>query len=144
MSRKTIYLAGGMGKFGKENFDEGNRWRKNIKNRLCGFFSCVNPNDYFNFYNDPPEYISEREVMNYDLYRVKNSDIIVVNFNDIYSLGTMAELSLSYELKKPIFGLCEDKESFAKLHPWQVCMCDRIFDNREELCLYLCKFYGDM
>ena len=32
MSRKTIYLAGGMGKFGKENFDEGNSWRKNIKN----------------------------------------------------------------------------------------------------------------
>ena len=27
MKNFTIYLAGGMGKFGKENFDEGNKWR---------------------------------------------------------------------------------------------------------------------
>mgnify|MGYP003322311424 CR=1 FL=1 len=49
-----IYLAGGMGKFGKKNFSLGNAWRVYCKNTLEKYESdynvqVINPNDYFNF-----------------------------------------------------------------------------------------------
>ena len=49
----AIYLAGGMGKFGKDNFDKGNTWRKYCKHILEHFdgskysINVINPNDYF-------------------------------------------------------------------------------------------------
>lgn len=91
MREYNIYLAGGMGKFGKEHFDEGNKWRVGCK-RLLEDFSCdykvkvCNPNDYFNFLDEPRKYESEREIMEFDLNKVRNSDLVIINFNDIYSL----------------------------------------------------------
>lgn len=60
------YLAGGMSKFGKDNFEEGNKWRKRCKETLqhcecdCNV-KVVNPNDYFNFAENPPTYKSPKE-----------------------------------------------------------------------------------
>lgn len=31
---KLFYLAGGIGKFWKENFNESNKWRVDIKNQI--------------------------------------------------------------------------------------------------------------
>ena len=47
----NIYLCGGMGKFGKENFEEGNYWRvyckEILENYECDYkVKAVNPNDY--------------------------------------------------------------------------------------------------
>ena len=39
MKKYQIYLAGGMGKFGKENYDVGNNWRKYCKYTLENFES---------------------------------------------------------------------------------------------------------
>ena len=33
----SIYLAGGMGKFGKDDFEESNKWRTYCKNTLENF-----------------------------------------------------------------------------------------------------------
>ena len=142
MKNYTIYLAGGMGKFGKDNFDEGNKWRLMFKKRLESNenmnVKAINPNDYFSFIEEPPRYISQREIMEYDLNRVRNANLIIVNFNDIYSLGTMAEIAIAYERKIPIIGLtCTNK----KLHPWQVEMCNRIFNETNELLDYVEYFY---
>ena len=54
MKNYQIYLCGGMGKFGKDNFEEGNKWRTYCKNTLetceCNYnVSAINPNSYFNF-----------------------------------------------------------------------------------------------
>ena len=51
IERFNIYLAGGMGKFGKENFDDGNKLRIYCKNILekyeCNYnVNVINPNDY--------------------------------------------------------------------------------------------------
>lgn len=142
MKNYTIYLAGGMGKFGKDNFDEGNRWRLIFKKRLesCEHMNvkAINPNDYFSFKQEPPRYISQREIMEYDLNRVRNADLIIVNFNDMYSLGTMAEIAIAYERKIPIIGLNETNQ---ELHPWEVEMCNRIFTETHELLDYVEYFY---
>lgn len=144
MEHKQIYLAGGMGAFGAEEFEKANEWRVDITNQLENIsgskITTVNPNEHFNFL-DETDYESEMEVMLYDLHRVKESDIIIINFNHIESLGSMAELAISYDMRKPIYGLCENGEK-DKLHPWQKCMCNRIFTDREDLVAYIIKHHG--
>lgn len=143
MENLNIYLCGGMGKFGKENFDEGNAWRVYCKNTLenyeCDFKVRVcNPNDYYNFYDEPPRYQTQAEIMDFDLYKLRNSDLIIVNFNDKYSLGSMAEIGIAYDRGIPIIGVDVRRQD---LHPWQTCMCERIFHDIDEMLDYIEDFY---
>ena len=133
-----------MGKFGKDEFDKGNAWRVYCKNTLEQFegttykVRVINPNDYFNFKDDPPRYISEREVMELDLDKLRRSDLVIINFNDMYSLGSACEMAIAYEKRIPVIGLNED---FDELHPWQIEMCTRIFNNIDEMLDYVEDFY---
>lgn len=132
-----------MSKFGSDNFDEGNNWRVNCKNVLekheCDYkVRITNPNDYFNFKEDPPAYQTQREIMEFDLNKVRNSDLIIVNFNDMTSLGTMSEIAIAYEKRIPIIGLDVDKQ---KLHPWQIEMTNRIFHDMDEMLEYIKDVY---
>lgn len=138
-----IYTAGGMGKFGKKNFDEANGWRKYCKQMLETCMSnykvtVVNPNDYFNFVDDPPQYKSQDEVMCLDLNKLRNSDLVIVNYNDMYSLGSMSEVAIAYDRRIPIIGLNKEGQD---LHPWQVCMTERIFEDIDEMLDYIKDFY---
>lgn len=143
MKNMTIYLCGGMGKFGKENFDVGNMWRKHCKEELenyeCDYkVKAVNPNEFFNFRDEPPQYESQLEVMKLDLHKLRNSDLVIVNFNDMYSLGSMAELAIAYERRIPVIGLDTNSQT---LHPWQICICERIFNDIDEMLRYVKDFY---
>lgn len=143
MKNYQIYLAGGMGKFGKENFDEGNKWRLLCKNILencdCNYIvKVINPNSYFNFVEEPPRHQTEREVMEFDLHKVRTSDLIIINFNDMWSLGSMAELAIAYERRIPVIGLDVDKQN---LHPWEKEMSNRIFNDINEMLDYVEDFY---
>lgn len=137
-----IYLSGGMQKFGKENFNKGNNWRKYCKSTLeiceCDYkVKVFNPNEAFNFY-DEPQYNSQREAMNFDLYKLRNSDLVIVNFNDKWSLGTQSEIAIAYDRSVPIIGVDTEKQ---RLHPWQECMCERIFIDIDEMLDYIQDFY---
>ena len=139
----TIYTAGGMGKFGKENFNEANKWRRYCKKALenceCEYkVRVVNPNDFFNFVDEPPRYKTQDEVMRLDLHKLRNSDLVIINFNDMYSLGSMTEVTVAYERGIPVIGLDVDKQN---LHPWQICMTERIFDDIDEMIDYIEDFY---
>ena len=139
----SIYTAGGMGKFGKENFDECNNWRKYCKQALenceCDYrVRVVNPNDFFNFVDEPPRFNTQDEVMRLDLHKLRNSNLVIANFNDMYSLGSMAEIAIAYDRGIPVIGL---NESGQELHPWQVCMCERIFTDIDEMLDYIEDFY---
>lgn len=140
---KVFYLCGGIGLFGKERFNEGNEWRVNIKDLIEHISNrkvkCCNPNEHFNFL-DRSTYKSDKEVMEFDLHKVRNSDLIIVNFNDPKSIGTACELAIAHELKIPIIGLCENGEEKI-LYPWLKEFCSRIFTDREELILYVTKHY---
>lgn len=138
-----IYLAGGMGKFGKEHFQEGNKWRVYCKDTLenyeCDFnVKVTNPNEFFNFLEEPPRYDSQREVMEFDLNKVRHSDLIICNFNDMYSLGTMSELAIAYENRISVIGLDVDKQT---LHPWQIQFCTRIFTDMDKMLDYVEDYY---
>lgn len=139
----NIYTCGGMGKFGKENFNKGNVWRIYCKNVLehyeCDYkVKVCNPNDYYNFIDEPPQYKSQLEVMKFDLNKLRNSDLVIANFNDMYSLGSMAELAIAHERRIPVIGLDINEQT---LHPWQVCMCERIFNDIDEMLDYIQDFY---
>ena len=147
MKEYQIYLCGGMGKFGKDEFDKGNAWRVYCEKELEDFVknwrtNCTvkvhNPNDYYNFLQNPPLYDNQREVMEFDLNLVRHSDLIIINFNDVYSLGSMSELAIAYERRVPVIGLNIDRQV---LHPWQECMCNRIFNDIDELLDYVEDFY---
>ena len=132
-----------MGKFGKDNFEKSNTWRIYCKNTLenceCDYkVKVINPNDYFNFVEEPPGYVSQREVMELDLHKLRNSDLVIVSFNDMYSLGSMAELAIAYDRRIPIVGLDIDKQ---ELHPWQIEMCNRIFEDIDEMLDYVEDYY---
>lgn len=143
MNTYSIYLCGGMGKFGKENFDEGNAWRVYCKNALesyeCDYkVKVINPNDFFNFVDEPPLYNTENEVMRFDLHKLRSSNLVIANFNDMYSLGSMSEIAIAYDRGTPVIGLNEDNQ---KLHPWQVCMCERVFTDIDKMLDYIEDFY---
>ena len=145
METLNIYLAGGMQKFGKKDFNESNYWRVHIEQELmkldCGRQTRIcNPNDYYSFYDNSPRYSTMREVMEFDLNKVRNSDLIIVNFNDLKSLGTMAELAIAYEHRIPVLGLCSE-ENYPMLHPCQKEMCNRIFGDIDELIEYVVHYY---
>ena len=116
-------------------------WRKHVKERLesceCDYkVKVCNPVDYYNFSVKLHE--TEREVMEFDLHKVRTSNLIIINFNAPQSLGTMAEIAIAYEHRIPVIGL---NERGFELHPWQIEVCGRIFDNMGEMLEYVESFY---
>lgn len=111
---------------------------KQLENLSDGYISCINPNNYYNFLDDKM-YDSDKEVMDFDIYKEKQCDCVIVNFNDIYSRGTMAEIAIAYILGIPVIGLCENND-ISKLHPWQENMCLKIFTDRDDLVKYVIDF----
>lgn len=141
MNNYFIYLAGGMQNL---SFDDQNSWRTEVKKQLekydCDYkVKCINPVDYYNTF-DQTTYDSDLEVMQFDLHKVKTSNLLIMNFNNMYSLGSMAELAIAYEKGIPVIGL---NESGQQLHPWQYCMCPKVFNNRDDMMLYIKNYYLD-
>lgn len=136
-----IYMAGGMSNLSME---EQNAWRVEVKDKLeeydCDYnVKCVNPVDYYN-YTDNSIYDSDLEVMRFDLYKVKTSNLMIINFNDPNSLGSMSELAIAYDRGIPVIGL---NEFGNKLHTWQYCMCSKLFLNMEDMLCYIKTYYLD-
>ena len=105
METVRIYMSGGMGNL---SFEEQSKWRNQIINAIKFNYDCekkvyfFNPVDYYNF--EEVRHRSEREVMEFDLYNLRNSNLVVVNFNDPTSIGTAMELILAKEINIPIIG----------------------------------------
>ena len=143
MKDYVIYTAGGMSKFGVDNFDKSNEWRKYCKNALENYDDrkyrviVINPNDYYNML-DSSTYDSEKEIVEFDLMKVKNSDLIICNFNDPKSLGTMAEIAIAYDNRIPVIGLNEEN---IELHPWQIEFCRKIFTDFDLMLDYIEDYY---
>lgn len=135
-----MYLSGGMGNL---SFEEQSKWRKQIIDaiKFGGYDyekkpTFFNPVDYYNF--QETRHKSEREVMQFDLNGLRNSDLVIVNFNDPSSLGTCAELAIAYDMKIPIVGINKDGK---ELHPWLECFCDRMCDSIKEAVEYVVEFH---
>lgn len=139
MEMVRIYLSGGMGAL---SFEEQSRWRQNVMDAIHYNYDCAkkpiffNPVNYYNF--EGVRYKSQREVMEFDLNGLRNSDLVIVNFNDPLSLGTCAELAIAYDMKKPIIGINKEGK---ELHPWLECFCNRMCESIKEAVEYTVDFY---
>lgn len=127
---KKIYLAGAMTAFGSED-KFPLLWRNDLTNMLGDTYEVINP-AIFDWLKIDHE---KKEIMDWDLYQVRHSDIVVVNFTRCAtSLGTQHELAVAYELRIPILGLNENNEP---LHPWSRIVCQKIFDCKADLEEYI-------
>ena len=139
METIKIYLSGSMSGV---SFEEQSKWRQQVQDAIKFNYECekkpifFNPVNYFNF--EEVRYKSQREVMNFDLNALRNSNLVIVNFNDPSSLGTCAELAMAYERKIPIVGINKDNK---KLYPWLECFCDRMCNSVKEAVEYVVEFY---
>ena len=139
MEKVRIYLSGGMGAL---SFEEQSKWRQQVMDAIKFNYDCekkvsfFNPVNYYNF--EEVRYRTQREVMQFDLNALRNSDLVIVNFNDPSSLGTCAELAIAYDMKKPIIGINKDNK---ELHPWLECFCDRMCESIKEAVEYVVDFH---
>ena len=141
MSRDVnIFLSGGMGSL---SFEEQTKWRSNIKNEIL-FGDCdykYNPvffDPTMHYTYEEKLHKSEKEVFDYDTNALRKSDLVIVNFNDLQSVGTIMEIAIAHEHRIPIIGLNKDG---AMLHPWFECCCTRICDDMREVVDYVVSFF---
>lgn len=151
-----VFLSGGMSNIPEE---DSKKWRNLFeKKRFRSVISHTYYSDYYTFLNpttlykpiEPYNQTYEKEAMEYDLYWVKHSDLIVVNFNSLSSIGTAQEIMLAYTLNKPIIGMIEE-DKYDQLHPWYKEECIKIFkyksdkleDIINEIIEYIWRFKND-
>lgn len=141
MKEFHIYLSGPMSNL---SFEEQNEWRMQMIRDIKGYEAYgvekapvfFNPVFYYNF--EDQNYKSEREVMEFDLNRLRKSDLVIVNFNRTDSLGTAMELAVANELRIPVVGLNEGEKP---LHPWLKCCVSRMCGSKAELVEHVVDFY---
>ena len=143
MNNFQIYLAGKMSGI---SYEEMFYWRDKIKKSLqkCGEINdyplrIINPVEYYNF--EHPRHKSEREVMEYDLLRVRNSNLVIVNVHGLNtSIGTSIELHEANCRHIPIIAYDPENE-YEFLHPWLQCFVSRVENNIDSLNEYITDFY---
>lgn len=147
---KTIYTAGPM-ELHARNPRGSYEWRDLVKEYFSNTdadFRVVNPTDYYMYGENVHK--TEKEIMRFDLRKVEEADIILVDLNGVRkSLGTSDEIAYAYILKKPIIGfvyeeLSED-ELIKVVHPWKYEQCDRIetgTDALKKAMDYIRDYYG--
>lgn len=143
LSEFCVYLAGGMAGFSRE---EQGGWRAEVYDRLMNGDSyygykyeldVFNPVIYYNYFEK--QHKTEKEVLRYELDKLRKSDLLVVNFDTSeHSKGTMAEIAVAYEHRIPIIGLSSD---WKNLHTWEIEMSTRICEDMDELIEHILLFY---
>lgn len=139
METIKIYLSGGMSAL---NLEEQSKWRKQIINAVKFNYDCeknpvfFNPVDYYNF--EEVRHRSEREIMEFDLNALRNSNLVVVNFNEPKSIGTAMELMLAKERNIPVIGYGINSQT---IHPWLLECCTRVCENLKETVEHIVDFY---
>lgn len=139
MREFTIYLAGGMSGIPSEEYSSR---RNKITNLLLSnkpdrlLLNIVDPSKYYNY--DFKYHETEKEILRWELNKVRNSNLIIVDLTVKKSVGTIIELAIAYENKIPIIGVNADKEN---IHPWLEEICDRTFSNINDGVDYVTGYY---
>lgn len=139
MNKKTIYLSGAIEGL---TFEESNKWRVAFAEKLELFdtpYTTFNPNSHFTLEDINSNKADILEVMEYDLHRLRHSDLVVVNFGNPRSLGTMAEIAIAYEHRIPVIGFTKGNRN---LHDWQTIMCQKILPNMNSALSYILEHFN--
>lgn len=140
MENVKIYLSGGMSGLSEE---EQVKWRRQIRDAIMfGGYEFhkspifFDPTDYYSIFENYHK--NNKEVFEYDLYNLRNSNVIIVNFNDTKSIGTAMELVLAKEYKIPVIGINKDG---CVLHPWLIECTTRMCDTLKDAVEYIVDYF---
>lgn len=144
MKEFQIYLCGKMSGL---NLRQMNEWRITLKDALD--FSAktisnvkvniVNPVDYYNFEN--PTHQSEFEVMQFDLNKVKKSDIVIANTEGLNtSIGSAIEIYEANKRDIPVI-MYDPKHEYWSVHPWLKECTSRVETTIDDLVQYVAEYY---
>lgn len=139
MSEVNVYLSGGMSGL---SLEEQTRWRNSIINEIKYNRECekkpifFNPTQHYSIFEE--YHNSEREAMEYDLYKLRNSDLVIVNFNAPRSIGTAMELMLAKEHHIPVIAFGVKGQ---EIHPWLLECCTRVCEDIREVVEHVVDFY---
>lgn len=101
--------------------------------------NAVNPVNYFNFVQKRHQ--TESEIMKFDLSKVKQSDIVIVNMDGLNtSIGTCIELYEAYKREIPVLAFGRNN-LYEELHPWVQCCITRHDKTYKETVNYIKEFY---
>ncbi len=143
------YLAGAMEAYHGTNKAEN--WRKDAKEYFKKYYNdikVISPTDYYSYGENYHK--TDKEVFRFDLHKVRTSDLLLVNLNDIrQSIGSCIEIYEAYKSDIPVIGfldneLCVDK-MIKLIHPWIYCCVDRIETGEDSMiraCNYIMDYYG--
>ena len=141
MKEFQIYLCGGMSNL---SFEEQTVWRMQIRNAikyedydLGKDVSFFDPTQFYSVFDEHTKE-SQKEAMDFDLYNLKRSDLVIVNFNNSSSLGSAMELMYAKVHGIPVIGLNVDGY---ELHPWLELSVNKMFSNMRSLVDYVVNFY---
>ena len=143
-----VYLAGAMSYWYKENkIEKATAWRKRAEKYFENYslnFECVNPMRYFSIGSNYHK--SDFEPMRFDLRKVKESRVVLVNLEALdKSLGTSDEILYAYLNDVPVIGFLEDESLINTVHEWKLCQIDRIEVGngaQERAMEYIKNYYG--
>ena len=139
METVKIYLSGGMSNV---SFEEQSKWRQQIMDAIKYNYDCekkalfFNPVNYYNF--KEKRHKTEKEIKEFDLYNLRKSDLVIVNFNDKDSHGTDWELAIAEEHNIPIVAFGVDGKD---IYSWSLDACNRICDSLKECVEHVVDFY---
>lgn len=144
MRELVIYEAGAMTNC--KSFEEMNNWRIFLKTAINKVAEnvginvrVINPVDYYNFRE--PKHQSELEPMNFDLARVRESDLVVVNLEGLNkSIGSIIECYEAYKNNIPVLAF-GNNDDYPELHPWVQCCITRHDKDYRECINYIRDFY---
>lgn len=139
--------------YGSES-DEAKKWREKAKEYFFRWGeSCriVSPVDYYSIGSDDSKKPSE--VMRFDLRKVREADLILVNLKDLdKSLGTSDEIFYAYMRGIPVIGFLETEDELSEekvqevVHPWKYEQIDRIETGEDAMAkaiTYIIEYYED-
>ena len=139
----TIYLAGAM--TGLSEY-EMKAWRKEVKEQIEKYSDSVNykvnilsPVDFYNF--DDELYQSAKEIMEFDLELVSDSDLVIVNTKGLNkSVGSIIEVYHAWERRIPVIAYDQDGD-YKNVHTWLKCCFRRVETCMSDMAEYIKDFY---
>ena len=97
----------------------------------------VNPYNYYNYENHMHK--TEKEIMLWELRKVRECDLLVVNLDRINeSVGGVFEIIEAHNNGIGVIGINENRY---EVHPWIMEYVERVEDNFYDLCSYIAKYY---
>lgn len=133
------------------NSNKAEKWRNDVKeyfDKHIDSFKVINPTEYYTYGKDYHK--TDAEVFRFDLRKVKSSDVVLVNLNDIRrSIGSCIEVYEAHKSDIPVIGFLYEElpvEAMINLiHPWIYCCVDRIEIGKDSMikaCEYIKEYYG--